>query len=140
MTSSNLTRVASVHKALGHPARIRILAMLRSGELCVCQLTAILNLATSTVSAHLAELRRAGLVHERKEKRWVHYRLAEDVQATAILVTVWPGIARDAAVQEDRRVLRKLRRIPVEKLCAVGLDLRRLAIARREPTAAVPAR
>ena len=53
---------ATVHalKALAHPGRLRILAMLRGGELCVCQMTAVLDLAASSVSAHLADLKRAG--------------------------------------------------------------------------------
>ena len=52
--------------------------MLRGGELCVCQLNAVIALAPSTISAHLAELKDAGLVAERKTGRWVHYRLAAE--------------------------------------------------------------
>ncbi len=65
----------AVAKALAHPARIRLLAMLDGGELCSCQLAAVLGLAQSTVSAHMAELRRAGLVEEDKRGRWVYSRL-----------------------------------------------------------------
>lgn len=136
MNTTPLRRSTHIHKALGHPARIRITAMLRGGELCVCQMTAVLGLATSTVSAHLAELRRAGLVTERKEQRWVHYHLAEDEETAGLLTTLWRGVTRDPVIKEDARVLRKLRRIPVETLCAVELDLRQLAIARRKPTTA----
>ncbi len=59
MTRSPLSNQVDRYKALGHPVRLRILAMLRDGGLCVCQITAVLGLASSTVSAHLAELRRA---------------------------------------------------------------------------------
>ena len=73
-----LQSAVGVLKAMGHPVRLRILALLRNGELCVCQITALLALANSTVSAHLADLKRAGLVSKRKEGRWVFYRLADE--------------------------------------------------------------
>jgi DNA-binding transcriptional ArsR family regulator len=120
-------------KALAHPGRLRILAMLRAGELCVCQMTAVLDLAASTVSAHLADLKRAGLVGERKDGRWVFHRLDEGEAAAALLDPVWRAIGADAQVQADARLLRDLRRVSVEELCRVDLDLKRLGI-RRPPT------
>jgi DNA-binding transcriptional ArsR family regulator len=128
-----LATTVDVLKALGHPVRLRIVAMLRAGELCVCQMTAVLDLAASTVSAHLTDLKRAGLVEERKDGRWVLHRLAEDAAAAAHLEPVWRSIARDPQVEADARLLRELRRVPVEELCRVDLDLRRLGI--RRPTA-----
>jgi ArsR family transcriptional regulator, arsenate/arsenite/antimonite-responsive transcriptional repressor len=125
-----LTATVDVLKALGHPVRLRIVAMLRGGELCVCQMTAVLDLAASTVSAHLTDLKRAGLVLERKDGRWVLHRLAEDAAASAHLEPVWRSIARDPQVEADARLLRELRRVPVEELCRVDLDLRRLGIRR----------
>ena len=74
---SPLNRTLDVAKALANPARIRILAALEGGECCVCQLTAILELAPSTVSAHLSELRRAGFLLDRKDGKIVFYRLSE---------------------------------------------------------------
>jgi ArsR family transcriptional regulator len=125
-----LSRTVDVLKALAHPVRLRILAMLRGGELCLCQMTAVLDLAASTVSAHLADLTRAGLVEERKDGRWVFHRLAEGEAASAHLEPVWGAIVRDPQVESDARVLRELRRVPVEDLCRVDLDLRRLGIER----------
>lgn len=124
---------ATVHalKALAHPGRLRILAMLHGGELCVCQMTAVLDLAASTVSAHLADLKRAGLVAERKDGRWVFHRLEEGEAAEALLAPVWRAIARDPQVEADTRLLRELRRVDVEELCRVDLDLKRLGIRRR---------
>ncbi len=110
-------------KALGHPTRLRILAMLRSGGLCVCQLTAVLGLAASTVSGHLSELRGAGLVRERKQGKWVTYRLAEDTPATALLEPALAQLSRDAQAGEDAATVRRLRGVPLEILCGVGLDL-----------------
>jgi arsenate reductase/ArsR family transcriptional regulator len=117
-------------KALGHPVRLRLVAMMRGGELCVCQMTAVLGLAASTVSAHLSDLKRAGLVEDRKDGRWVLHRLSQDPTAASHLEPVWKSVAGDPQIEEDARVLRELRRVPVEELCRVDLDLKRLGIRR----------
>jgi DNA-binding transcriptional ArsR family regulator len=123
-----LQSAISVLKAMGHPVRLRILAMLRGGELCVCQMTALLDLATSTVSAHLAELKRAGLVSERKEGRWVFHRLTDE--EAPVLTSVWKTVSKDARVQADARLLRQIRKVDIAELCRVDLDLGRLGIRR----------
>jgi DNA-binding transcriptional ArsR family regulator len=64
-----------VTKALSDTNRVRALMALRSGELCVCQIIELLDLAPSTVSKHMSILRHAGLVASRKEERWMYYRL-----------------------------------------------------------------
>jgi len=128
--TKQLAATVDVLKALGHPVRLRMAAMLRGGELCVCQMTAVLELAASTVSAHLADLKRAGLVEERKDGRWVFHRLAQDEAAAAHLEPVWKSLARDPQLEADARVLRELRRVPVEELCRVDLDIGRLGIRR----------
>jgi arsenate reductase/ArsR family transcriptional regulator len=126
-----LAATVEVLKAMAHPVRLRILSMLRGGELCVCQITAVLGLAASTVSAHLSDLKRAGLVEERKNGRWVFHRLAEDQGAARQMETVRRSFARDPQVESDARLLRDLRRVPVDRLCRVDLDLGRLGLKRR---------
>ena len=125
-----LSGTVDLLKALAHPVRLRMLAMLRGGELCLCQMTAVLELAASTVSAHLGDLKRAGLVEERKDGRWVFHRLADGEEASAHLEPVCRSIARDPQVASDARLLRELRRIDVEELCRVDLDLKRVGIKR----------
>lgn len=129
-----LTDLVAVYKSLAHPARLRILAMLRGGELCVCQVTAVLGLATSTVSAHLAELRRAGLVSERKDGRWVAYCLAEGDAPRAILEQARGTLEADPWVRADADLLRALRRVPLEELCRADRDLERLGLRPPAPT------
>jgi ArsR family transcriptional regulator len=135
MTESRLEKAVETFKALAHPARLRLLGMLRSGSLCVCQATAVLELAVSTVSEHLAELKRAGLVVERRDGRWVSYSLADNVETAALLELAFGLLARDAHAVGDERLVRGLRRVPVEELCRVELDLGRLGLKRREPSA-----
>ena len=125
MAGSPLSSLAALHKALAHPARLRILAAVRGGELCVCQLTALLELAPSTVSAHLAELRSAGLLAERREGRWVYYRLAEPQARPA--ATLLSGLETDPTVAADAEAVQRLRAIPVEEFCALDTQQRALA-------------
>ncbi len=128
---SELARQVERHKALGHPARLRILAMLREGPLCACQVTAVLDLAASTVSAHLAELRRAGLLEERKDGRWVEFRLAGDAETARQLASLWPTLEHDPSIAADAALLRRLRRVDLEVLCRADLDLVKLGLRRR---------
>ena len=123
MTVSRLDALARIHKTLAHPVRSRILAMLRGGELCVCQLNAVIGLAPSTMSAHLGELKDAGLVAERKAGRWVHYRLAADGAGAAALEAVWPSLETDPQVRDDAALLDRLRALPVAAICVPGFDI-----------------
>ena len=122
-----IARLVQVHKAIGHPIRLRLLAMLRGGPLCVCQMTVVVKLAASTVSEHLSELRKADLITERKEGRWVEYRLSESAVRERLLDSVWPRLEEDRQAHADAVLVKELRRVPLEELCSVDLDLARIA-------------
>jgi arsenate reductase/ArsR family transcriptional regulator len=128
-----LARSAQTHKALAHPVRLRILAMLAGGELCVCQMTAVLSLAPSTVSAHLAELKRAELIAERKDGRWVRYRWHDTRQTQRLVKQIVAGVAADGRIEEDARLLTEVRRLPLERVCEAQMKLARLGIRVRTP-------
>ncbi len=64
-----------VLKALADPTRLRILALLASGEICVCHVHTALEVPQPTASRHLAYLKKSGLVEDRKVGLWKHYRL-----------------------------------------------------------------
>jgi ArsR family transcriptional regulator len=81
--SSSPEQLAEIASALSEPHRLRLLGMLSEGELCLCDLTAGIELVSSTVSNHMAVLKRAGLVESRKEGRWMHFRLADRRSGTA---------------------------------------------------------
>ncbi len=130
--STPLDSQVTLHKALGHPVRLRVLGMLADGELCVCQVTAVLGLAYSTVSSHLAELRRAGLIAERKEGRWVYYRLTDEDPAAAVATEALARIAGDPAVAADRALLARACCVPPAELCRVDLDLARVTVIAAE--------
>lgn len=66
-----------IFKALADPNRLKILKLLKEGELCACELTIALSNSQSTVSHHLSALKNAGLIKERKEGKWSYFRLSE---------------------------------------------------------------
>ena len=68
-------------KALGDETRLRIVALLSHGELCVCHLEEALRLSQPKVSRHLATLRAAGVVEDRRDGTWVYYRLVRQPDA-----------------------------------------------------------
>jgi ArsR family transcriptional regulator, arsenate/arsenite/antimonite-responsive transcriptional repressor len=66
----------TLYRGFADATRIRILNLLAAGELCVCDVVALLDLPQPTVSRHLAYLRRSGLVEARRGWKFAHYRLA----------------------------------------------------------------
>ena len=68
---------AEIFKAMADPCRLKILMLLREGELCVCEIMIGLDRPQSSTSHHLSILRDAGLIKERKDGRWSRYRLSE---------------------------------------------------------------
>lgn len=90
-------------KALGEPNRLRMVALLAHGELCVCHLEAALGLPQSNVSRQLAVLRSAGVVEARREGSWVYYRLAPQADALcrAQLRSLTRAFGQDAVLKAD---------------------------------------
>jgi len=74
-----MNQTMRIYKALSDSTRLRILALLFSGgELCVCDIIAALELPQSTISRHLAHLRNAGWVNDRRCGLWIHYSIRDD--------------------------------------------------------------
>jgi DNA-binding transcriptional ArsR family regulator len=68
---------AEIFKAMADPCRLKILSLLREGELCVCEIMVAVDRPQSSTSHHLSILKDAGLIKERKDGRWSRYRLSE---------------------------------------------------------------
>ena len=77
-TPDALRHFVAITKALADENRVRMLLALRHAEMSACQIIELVRLAPSTVSKHMSILIRAGLVHARKDGRWVYYRLTDD--------------------------------------------------------------
>ncbi|VAW37486.1 hypothetical protein MNBD_DELTA04-767 [hydrothermal vent metagenome] len=96
-------------KALSDPNRVRVLKLLQAGELCVCEIQAVLGLAQSTVSKHMKILEDAGLVERRRQGTWILYSLAdgsESEYAAAMLA----GLSR--WLDDDEELVRMLKALP----------------------------
>lgn len=79
----NYQQEAAVFRAFCDENRLRILEMLRSGEMCACKLLENLDIGQSTLSHHLKILCDAGIVVSRVEGKWTHYRISEEGAAYA---------------------------------------------------------
>ena len=107
----------SIAKALADSNRMRVLVVLMvHEELCVCQITALLGLATATVSRHMSVLHGAGLVRSRKEGRWVYYRLSD---AFPPLLRQWlmESLSQSPDVRADLAAVTKVLACDPNELC-----------------------
>jgi ArsR family transcriptional regulator, arsenate/arsenite/antimonite-responsive transcriptional repressor len=94
-------------RALADRTRLCLLNLIAGQEVCVCYFIEILGLPQSTISRHLAYLRRAGLVHARREGKWMHYRMTapKSAAAQAIVREVIRWLQSDKEMERDRAKL-----------------------------------
>ena len=112
-------RTVNIFRALSDPNRLRIVKMLEQRELCVCEVREVLNLSTSTVSRHLTILRDAGLILDRKDGKWVNFRLNADLDdgmVRPLLSVLKKGLADEKQILQDRE---KVKRVDRNKLCGL---------------------
>jgi arsenate reductase/ArsR family transcriptional regulator len=124
----------SVLKAAADPTRVRILKILEGGEMCVCQVIAILSLGQSTVSKHLFLLRAAGLIKDRRDRKWVHYSLnrgSDSPHAAGILRNLRGWLNDDPVIAKDRERAAMAMAIGPMAICERNMTLP----ARRRPAA-----
>lgn len=115
-----MREMTDLFKALADESRLRALYALKDGELCVCQLIALLELAPSTVSKHLSILRSARLVDSRKQGRWMHYRLSREFRtpsAGKMVALLLKDMERLERIAADRKRMKKIMDEGVESLC-----------------------
>jgi ArsR family transcriptional regulator len=99
-----MREITRVFKALSDSNRLRILKMLEVKPLCVCEITEVLRLATSTVSKHLSILREADLISDSKEGKWVIYQLNPSTgneQVNQLLPLIKKWLPEDEIVKQD---------------------------------------
>lgn len=90
--------------ALADRTRLRLLNLLREGEVCVCYFTEALQELQPKVSRHLAYLRQAGIVETSREGKWIYYRIAEpeDENAARVLRETLNWLTNEEQMQQDR--------------------------------------
>lgn len=115
---NNIYDIVNITKALGDFNRIRALMMLRSGELCVCQIIEMIGLAPSTVSKHMSILKQAGLVMSHKRGKWIYYCLNKDCDTTAGIINwIKANLLKDKHILADCILLEKVKQMDKDKLC-----------------------
>ena len=114
MNHTPLKDILSITKALADAQRVRIVMLLATGELCVCQIVGVLKLAASTTSKHLSILSAAGLVSCRKDGRWAYYRLEKQ---TTVMRWLQQSLKDDPDLRADASALTKIKKQDLEILC-----------------------
>ncbi|MGE5353061.1 MAG: ArsR/SmtB family transcription factor [Acidobacteriota bacterium] len=112
-----LEEKARLFKALSDPNRLRILKMLQGKKLCVCEITAVLDLAPSTVSEHLKVLESVGFIVSEKDGKWVNYMINQHISdpTVASLLSMLPfWISSDKILDSDSE---KVTTVDRKKLC-----------------------
>ena len=109
--SLNVRPVTRLFKALADDTRLRIVALLSQGALCVCHLEEALGLSQPNVSRQLGILRAAGVVEDRREGNWVYYRLLaqDDEDCERQLKALVQAFAKRDVLRRDVEKLVKIR-------------------------------
>lgn len=108
-----MNELTTVFQSLEEETRLRILALLmEAGELCVCDLIAILQLPQSTISRHLAHLRNAGWLQDRREGVWIYYSIVRQPGPLqqSLLPTIRYFLQQQETVKQDLESLKDLSR------------------------------
>jgi ArsR family transcriptional regulator len=100
-----MEELISVFKALSDETRLRIIKLLEQGELCVCDITAALDMVQPKVSFHLSALKEAGLIKDRKQGKWIHYSLNEKDLFRRMLILSACERMQDGTISWDRKRL-----------------------------------
>ncbi len=105
-------------KALSDKNRLRVFyALFSYKELCACQITEFLNVAGATASRHLSLMVTAGILKNRKQGRWVYFRLNnEDKSLEPVVNWVKQEIGHSAQIKKDMEALNRIAVIPCEEL------------------------
>ena len=98
-----VTPMSRMFKALGDDVRLRIIALLSHGELCVCHIEEALDLTQPNASRHLGILRAAGIVSHQRRDKWVYYRLAQqsDPECARHLKALMSTFAKKDVLRKD---------------------------------------
>jgi len=97
--------ILNIFKALSDETRLRVLKLLEQGELCVCDIVAALDMIQPKISFHLSVLKEAGLIKDRKQGKWVHYRIDDtDMFRRFLLLSVIEKIQEESVRDDSKRL------------------------------------
>ena len=114
-----MEELTGIFKALSDETRLRIVKLLETGELCVCDLVAALDIVQPKASFHLGVLKEAGLIKDRKAGKWIHYSLNEmDLFKRMLMVSVCQKAGGTKIVEDRKRLDRFLKSKTTRPDCA----------------------
>ena len=111
-----MEELAQLYKALSEETRIRIMLLLMQGELCVCDIQAVLDEPQSKISRHLAYLKHSGLLRSKRVGVWMHYLIKESADETCKAQLAFMG-ERLSTLPQYREDMKKLREFQKQKGC-----------------------
>jgi ArsR family transcriptional regulator, arsenate/arsenite/antimonite-responsive transcriptional repressor len=110
-----MEELAKLLKAVADKNRLRILCLLQTRKMCVCELAFVLGITQPAVSKHLKKLGEAGIVGSEQDRFWTNYRLkGGDKTAGAILSCLRKRLISDPVFKQD---LRKMKKINRSRIC-----------------------
>lgn len=97
--------VLNIFKALSDETRLRILKLLERGELCVCDIVAALDMIQPNVSFHLGVLKEAGFIKDRRQGKWIHYRIDDsDMFRSFLILSTLERIPAKSVMDDGKRL------------------------------------
>ena len=104
-----MRELSLIHAALADENRLRLLHLIKDGEICVCYLQKVMQTNQPRISRHLAYLKRAGLVETRREGKWMHYRLKKlKAGLEKVLRDTLNQLQREPQIKSDTQRLRQI--------------------------------
>ncbi len=107
-------------KALADPTRVRILAVLRVGEVCVCEIADALGIPQSSLSTHLQCLRMSGVVRASKKGTWAYYAIEDWAKPVLGGLEAHFSSLKDLALMQDEQRLQARLAMREDGCCVVG--------------------
>jgi ArsR family transcriptional regulator len=101
--------LVSFYAALADENRLRLLNLIKDGEICVCYLQGVLQTNQPKISRHLAYLKNSGLVDGRRDGKWTHYRLKKlDGALGKILSETLDSLQSEPQIKKDLKRLEQI--------------------------------
>ncbi|CAN5395203.1 hypothetical protein BH10ACI3_BH10ACI3_11250 [soil metagenome] len=125
MAQSGTFKLDEFFAALADRTRLRLLNLMRDGEVCVCFFAETLGTNNPKISRHLSYLKRAGLVNARRDGKWIHYSLnaPAEPQAAELFTSLLKTLESDKEMQSDRAALESVCCTPRNQLVAITNQL-----------------
>jgi ArsR family transcriptional regulator len=128
-----LQEYSEIYKLLSDPTRLRILSLLllADEELCCCELADCLGITEYNVSRHAKLLKQSGLIVDRKDGRWVYYRLPEQKSEFTVAIMQSIMCIPERLTEENRRALKNRLKVRAKGKCCTP-TFRKISVCRNE--------